>query len=139
MGELERLNLIEQNKSKSILSLRPVVRDGFRFLTSEADKQRFFDNAAYLLLFHPAPSQTLTTGSFLIESGSYQEVEHIIEVAKTAFETLGEENQDQELYSDLCALSELAYAHRGLFTAARPWLEQAHQMRAGSGPSTNVN
>ncbi|PMB68228.1 hypothetical protein BM221_006405 [Beauveria bassiana] len=42
-------------------------------------------------LFHPAPSQTLTAGSFLIESGSYQEVEHIIEVAKTAFETLGED------------------------------------------------
>lgn len=81
-------------------------------------------------LFHPAPSQTLTAGSFLIESGSHQEVEHTIEVTKAAFETLGEENQDQELYSYLSALSGLAYEDRGLFTAARPWLEQTHQMRA---------
>ncbi|KAK8148004.1 hypothetical protein G3M48_000594 [Beauveria asiatica] len=180
MEELERLKLIEQDKSKSLLSLRPLVRDRFRLLTSEADNQRFFDNATYLL-YETFPHAGVKTGQlyerwaeckeylqhvlslrdqyfrlmtkeepllpslgfcrllksltgYLIESGSYQEAEHTIEVTKAAFETLGEEDQDQELYSDLCGLSGLASAHRGLFTAARPWLEQAHQMRAEARP-----
>ncbi|KAM3514475.1 hypothetical protein MY11210_001919 [Beauveria gryllotalpidicola] len=180
MEELERLNLIQQDKSKSLLSLRPLVRDRFRFLTSEADNQRFFDNATYLL-YETFPHAGAKTGQlyerwteckeylqhvlslrdqylqamtkeepllpnlvfckllksligFLIETGSYQEVERTIEVTIAAFETLEEENQDQEFYSDICALSGLACAHRGLFTAARPWLEQAYQMRAEAEP-----
>ncbi|KAK2601555.1 hypothetical protein QQS21_004873 [Conoideocrella luteorostrata] len=71
---------------------------------------------------------------FLLESASYLEVEDVLEVARSALERLQPDENDKELYADLCASSGLVSAHRGLFTLSRRWQEHAHKIRSEADP-----
>lgn len=71
---------------------------------------------------------------FLLESASYTEVQDSLAVAISAFDEIAPEEKNQYLYADLCASSGLAWAHRGSFSLARPWLEQSHKIRSAADP-----
>ncbi|KAJ6780996.1 hypothetical protein PWT90_09037 [Aphanocladium album] len=138
IDELLTLALIKREKSARILSLHRLVQQQFRYFSSPADNQRFFYHTT-CLLFEAFPQSDAKKGQlFLLESASYTEVQDSLAVAISAFDKLASEEKNEYLYADLCASSGLAWAHRGSFSFARPWLEQSHQIRSAADPPNGL-
>lgn len=70
----------------------------------------------------------------MLESASYEAVQDFLEVARTGFDALEIEHQDQDLLADLCAATGLMWAHRGFFEKAEPFQRQAYAIRLGIKP-----